>query len=84
MPQEVIDELEKAWALYQNLGIEGKGEGGKLKYMFRRFRVKLEEEYKELPNAVKEAKEVALVRHKWFVMRSDGTLDYGTDEKVKE
>ena len=52
--------------------------------MFKGHRKKIEKKYRGLDREDRKAKEVALARYKWFVIRAtDGTLDYGTEEKPK-
>lgn len=45
--------------------------------------MKLDDEYRKLPDDVRKAKEIALARHRHFVFRCESlTLDYGTERKV--
>ncbi len=47
----------------------------------RSWRRRLEEEYSKLDQDVRRAKEIALARYEWFVIRGeDGSLDYHTEE----
>lgn len=81
----IISELEAAWLKYQTLGIQGKGDGGSRRAKSKAGRKKIEDEYKQLDPEVRRAKEVALARYDKFVIRGqDGSLDYDTDEPVKE
>jgi hypothetical protein len=81
----ITAQLEASWRRYQTLGIIGKGDGGSWKCMCKGHRAKIEKEYRGLDREDRKAKEVALARYKWFVIRAtDGTLDYGTDKKPKK
>jgi hypothetical protein len=73
----ILEELEKSWEKYIDLGIIGSGDGAGRSARKYQQREALKKKYEKLPAEVRKAKELALARYEHFAIDGKtGELDY--------